>query len=82
MDDLAKDLTADIDSYARVRRMVKKGDYQEAVVELDKSGISDSTKRQLKLALESGERYVVEKVFGEMDARIMQALCWDCWRLP
>jgi len=67
--------------YAEVRGLVEIKDYSEALAKLKDSCLNESTKNQLRIALESSDDYVIKRTFGELDARIMQALCWDCWRL-
>ena len=66
--------------YAEVRGLVDQKKYAEAVAALDKTQLEDSTKTHLRTALESNEEYVIERTFEELDSRIMQALCWKCWR--
>ena len=66
--------------YAEVRGLVDKKEYAEALSKLNGSQLSQSTKEQLQRALESDDEYVINRTFGELDARIMQALCWACWK--
>jgi len=68
-------------NYAEVRGLVETKNYPEALVKLKDSCLNESTKNQLRVVLESSDDYVIKRTFGELDARIMQALCWDCWRL-
>lgn len=67
--------------YAEVRGLVEIKDYSEALAKLKASCLNESTKNQLQTALESGDDYIIKRTFGDLDARIMQALCWKCWRL-
>lgn len=66
--------------YAEVRGLVQIKNYTEALAKLKNSELNTSTKEQLQRALESNEAYIIERTFGELDARIMQALCWGCWK--
>ncbi len=66
--------------YAEVRGLVQIKNYPEALEKLNNSELSTSTKEQLQRALESNEAYIIERTFSELDARIMQALCWSCWK--
>ena len=70
---------AQLHDYAEVRGLVDIKNYAEALAKLNASCLNESTKEQLKEALESGNGYVIQRVFIELDARIMQALCWGCW---
>lgn len=66
--------------YSEIRRLVKQGNRAEALQKLEASNLESSTKERLKLALQSGENYVIDRIFSELDARLANALCWDCWR--
>jgi len=66
--------------YSEIRTLVKQGKSQEALQKLEASTLNSSTKEQLKLALQSDESYVIDRIFGELDAKLANALCWDCWR--
>ena len=66
--------------YAEIRGLVASKDYGKALEVLNTSCLEESTKKQLQLALESKENYVIERIFSEFDARIMQSLCRSCWR--
>jgi len=70
----------DMESYTRLRRLVSTGRYSEAIRSLGQSTISQSTKRHLKKILETNDQYVIGRTFLEIDSRIAQAMCWDCWR--
>lgn len=80
MDNLPDDLPAELQAYTEVRNLAKAGNHQQAIAALETSSINESTKAQLKLALESKEEYVITRIFGELDARLKQAICWECWR--
>lgn len=69
-----------LDEYRQLRTLVHTGDYSKALTQLDNSKLNDSTKTHLQRALESKDTYIINRTFGELDARIMQALCWDCWK--
>ena len=73
-------LPTEMQAYSEVRRLAKGSKYSEALEALEVSSLTETTKLHLKTVLESGEQYVVDRTFIEMDARIMQALCWGCWR--
>lgn len=66
--------------YAEVRGLVAEGKHDEAITKLDASCLDSSTKQQLRKALDSKIQYVIDRTFGEIDSRVMQALCWKCWR--
>ena len=69
-----------MESYAQLRRLAHSGQYSEAIRSLEQSTISQSTKQHLKKVLESKDQYVIDRTFLELDSRIAQAMCWDCWR--
>ncbi len=70
----------EMESYAQVRRLVHTGQYSKAIASLEQSTISQSTKQHLQRMLETKNPYVIDRTFLELDSRIAQALCWDCWR--
>lgn len=74
------DGTKQLHDYAAVRGLVADKKYDEALTQVKGSALNDSTREQLQMALESGDEYIITRTFSELDARIMQALCWDCWR--
>lgn len=65
--------------YAEVRGLVVIKDYHEALAKLKDTELNISTKEHLQKALESNDQYIIDRTFTELDARIMQALCWECW---
>ena len=75
-----KKVPNDMESYADISRLVDDGKYEEAISKLSSSRITASTKEQLIKALESNETYVIESTFAELNSRIAQAMCWNCWR--
>ena len=75
-----KKIPKDMERYAWISRMAYAGKYEEAISNLRASGITGSTKETLIKALESKEPYVIESTFAELNSRIAQAMCWDCWR--
>ena len=82
-DELAKAVATipeDMESYARIRRLVHSGQFAKALESVKQSSISQSTKKHLQRVLETNDRYVIDRTFLELDFRIAQALCWDCWR--
>jgi len=74
------DPTSQLHDYAEVRGLVEAKKYEEALGKLNNSTLNPSTREQLQKALTSKNNYIIERTFTEMDSRIMQALCWDCWR--
>ena len=80
IDAMMNNLPAEVESYSQVRKLAKSGDFPKAIEALKASAINESTKTHLELILESRNQYVVNRTFGELDSRIMQALCWDCWK--
>jgi len=70
----------EMESYAEIRRLARSGQYSKALESVNKSSISQSTKQHLQRVLESNDQYVVDRTLLELDLRIAQALCWDCWR--
>lgn len=69
-----------LNDYAEVRGLVDVRNYPEALAKLNNSELNASTKEHLQKALKSNSAYIIERTFGELDARVMQALCWDCWK--
>ena len=67
-------------SYVEVSRLVDAARYDEALVILENSGINKSTRDQLARALMSKEPFIIESTFAELNSRIAQAMCWDCWK--
>jgi len=70
----------EMESYTRIRRLVGAGQYPKALQSLEESSISPSTKQHLQKVLETNNQYIIDRTFLEIDSRIAQALCWDCWR--
>ena len=64
--------------YANLRDLVDIRKYGEALTQLKNSALNASTKEQLQKALESNDAYIIERTFDELNAKIMQALCWNC----
>lgn len=77
---MLENIPSQLVQYSEIRDLTKQGNSQEALQKLEASTLNSSTKEQLKLALQSGESYVIDRVFSELDARLANALCWDCWR--
>ena len=75
-----KKIPEDMERYSKISRLVDAGKYDEAISKLRASGITGSTKERLIRALDSKEPYVIESTFAELNSRIAQAMCWDCWR--
>ena len=70
----------DMESYAQISRLARSGQFSKALESVNKSSISQSTKQHLQRVLESNEKYVIDRTFLEIDSRIAQAMCWDCWK--
>lgn len=70
----------EMESYAEIRRLARSGQYGKALESVRQSPISQSTKQHLQRVLETKDQYVIDRTFLEIDSRIAQALCWDCWR--
>ena len=70
----------EMESYAEIRRLARSGHFAKALESVKQSPISQSTKQHLQKVLETKDEYVIERTFLEIDSRIDQALCWDCWR--
>jgi len=70
----------ELESYAEIRRLARSGQYPKALQSLEESSISQSTKQHLQRVLETNNQYIIDRTFLEIDSRIAQALCWDCWR--
>lgn len=79
-DELMQDSRNQLHDYAEVRGIVELKNYSEALSKLKNSRLNDSTRTQLQKALESNDDYIIQRTFHELDTRIMQALCWECWR--
>lgn len=75
-----ENIPSQLTQYSEIRNLARQGKSREALQKLEASTLNSSTKEQLKKALQSGESYVVDRVFSELDARLANALCWDCWR--
>ncbi|GAI78042.1 unnamed protein product [marine sediment metagenome] len=70
----------EMESYAQISRLAHSGQYSKALESVKESSISQSTKQHLQRVLESNNQYIIDRTFLELDSRIAQALCWDCWR--
>ena len=70
----------EMESYAQIRRLTHSGEFAKALESIKQSSISQSTKQHLQRVLETNDRYIIDRTFLELDSRIAQALCWDCWR--
>ena len=70
----------ELENYAEIRRLARSGQLTKALESVKESPISQSTKQHLQRALETKNQYVIDRTFLEIDSRIAQALCWDCWR--
>lgn len=73
-------LRQQIKTYITARELVISGKYTEAFTLLESAPINESTRKQLRNVLETNDSYIINRIFGEVDARISQALCWDCWK--
>ena len=82
-DELVKALATipeEIESYIRIRRLAHSGQFAKALESVRESPISQSTKQHLQRVLGTNNQYIIDRTFMEIDSRIAQALCWDCWR--
>ena len=82
-DEVAKavaNIPEDMESYAQISRLAHSGQYSKALESVKQSMISQSTKQHLQKVLETNNQYIIDRTFLELDSRIAQALCWDCWR--
>jgi len=70
----------EMESYAEIRRLAHSGQFDNALESVRQSPISQSTKQHLQMVLETKDQYVIDRTFLEIDSRIAQALCWDCWK--
>jgi hypothetical protein len=70
----------EMENYAQISRLAHSGQFAKALESVKQSPISQSTKQHLQRVLESNDQYVIDRTFLEIDSRIAQALCWDCWR--
>ena len=70
----------EMESYSEISKLASKGQYNEALLKVKESSLSSSTRKHLQTILASGEKYVIDRTFNELNARIAQALCWDCWK--
>lgn len=73
-------IPAEMESYAQIRRLAHSGQFAKALESVKQSSISRSTKQHLQRVLETNDRYIIDRTFLELDSRIAQALCWDCWK--
>jgi hypothetical protein len=72
----------ELEDYAKISALAGDKQYAEALEIVANCGLPESTRTQLTRVLESGEDYVIKRVFGELDGRIAQTLCWGCWHTP
>ncbi len=82
-DEIAKALAhipEEMESYAEISKLASNGQYDKALSKIKESRLSGSTKKHLEVILGSGDKYVIDRTFDELNARIAQALCWGCWR--
>jgi len=82
-DEAAKALATipeEMESYAQIRRLARSGQFVQALETVRQSPISQSTKQHLQRVLETNSQYIIDRTFMEIDSRIAQALCWDCWK--
>ncbi len=82
-DEVAKALAhipEEMESYAEISKLASNGQYDKALSKIKESRLGGSTKKHLGMILGSGDKYVIDRTFDELNARIAQALCWDCWR--
>ena len=70
----------ELESYAEIRRLARSGQFAKTLESVKQSPISQSTKQHLQRVLETNNRYIIDRTFLEIDSRIAQALCWDCWK--
>ena len=70
----------DMESYAQISRLARSGQFAMALESVKESSISQSTKQHLQRVLETNDPYIIDRTFLELDSRIAQALCWDCWK--
>ena len=70
----------EMESYAQIRRLARSGQFAKVIERVKQSPISQSTKQHLQRVLETNNRYIIDRTFLELDSRIAQSLCWDCWR--
>jgi len=72
-------ITAEMENYAQIAKLARAEQYGEALARVKESPINQSTKKHLQEVLESNEKYIIDRTFDELDARIAQAMCWECW---
>ena len=70
----------EMESYVQIRRLARSRQFAKALESVKQSPISGSTKQHLQRVLETNNQYIIDRTFLELDSRIAQALCWDCWR--
>ncbi len=70
----------EMESYAQIRRLARSRQFAKALESVRQSPISQSTKQHLQRVLETNDQYIINRTFMEIDSRIAQALCWDCWK--
>ena len=73
-------LPEQLEHYKSIRTLAQAGEYGKALESLKISEITESTKEQLGKALETGDKYLIDRIIADLDMRISQALCWGCWR--
>jgi len=75
-----QELPEQLEEYNNIKNLASGGEYDKALEKLKASGMNESTKDQLGKALETGEKYLIDRIIETLDIRISQALCWTCWR--
>lgn len=69
-----------LEQYRGIRESAQRGEYAKALELLKASEINESTKDQLSKALITGDKYLIDRIIEDLDMRVSQALCWECWR--
>lgn len=79
IDEATPDITTQTLAITEISALALDGKYDKAAEKLKASPLNESTKQHLGKALESNDSYVVKRTFDELNQRVAQALCWDCW---
>lgn len=80
IDELISIIPTQVQAYTEISTLARGGKYPEALEKLKASPLNDSTKQHLNEVLATGDQYLVGRTLDDFEARIAQAMCWDCWR--
>ena len=80
IDELLATVPIQVKAYTEISVLARDGKYPEALKMIKTSPLNESTKQHLTKVIEDGDPFIVDRILGDIDMRIAQAMCWDCWR--